>query len=110
MGKNKLRKKASQQKRVIIWDYFFEIQKTFTDDPREVSKFEQVAPIVKQNRIEGLDIQNEIEIAILKQFTFSSSLLRMSVVCKSLGSQTFEVFTKGAPEKIITLCKPETSS
>lgn len=47
--------------------------------------------------------------AIAKQFTFSSSLLRMSVLCKTLGNGYMEVFTKGAPEKITTLCKPETS-
>ena len=49
-----------------------------------------------------------MEIAIIKQYTFSSSLLRMSVLCKTLGDDHLEVFTKGAPEKIIELCKEET--
>ena len=51
-----------------------------------------------------------MEIAIVKQFAFSSGLLRMSVLCKTLGSDCMEVFAKGAPEKIATLCKPETSN
>ncbi len=50
-----------------------------------------------------------MEVAIVKQFTFSSALLRMSVLCKTLGTDYMEVFTKGAPEKIKSLCKENTS-
>jgi cation-transporting ATPase 13A3/4/5 len=64
----------------------------------ETSKFEQMTPIVKQQ---------DLEIAIVKQFTFSSAFLRMSVLCKSLDSNNFDVYTKGAPEKILELCKAE---
>jgi cation-transporting ATPase 13A3/4/5 len=64
----------------------------------ETSKFEQMTPIVKQH---------DLEIAIVKQFTFSSAFLRMSVLCKSLDSNNFDVYTKGAPEKIVELCKAE---
>ncbi len=69
-------------------------------------KFEQVVPVVKQN---NFNEDNNLEIAIIKQFTFSSSLLRMSVLCKTLNSDCLDVFTKGAPEKISELCRPETS-
>lgn len=48
------------------------------------------------------------EIGIIRQFTFSSSLQRMSVIVRMLGSQHFDLFAKGAPEKIIQLSKPDT--
>jgi magnesium-transporting ATPase (P-type) len=70
-------------------------------------KFEQVTPIVKQNK--SYSNGECVEIAIVKQFTFSSSMLRMSVLCKTLNSKHMDVYTKGAPEKIIELCKKETS-
>jgi magnesium-transporting ATPase (P-type) len=63
-------------------------------------KFEQMTPIVRSD--------DEQEIAIAKQFTFSSSVLRMSVICKSLNQDHMDVYTKGAPEKIVELCLPET--
>jgi magnesium-transporting ATPase (P-type) len=74
-----------------------------------------VTPVVKQFRgggsgtINGRESPPGIEIAIAKQFTFSSSMLRMSVICKTLNSAHMDVYTKGAPEKIAELCRPETS-
>ena len=70
-------------------------------------KFEQMTPVVKQNKVYGKN--SDLEIAIAKQFTFSSSLLRMSVLCKSLDRKNMNVYTKGAPEKIVELCKPNSS-
>ena len=81
---------------------------SFYDDPSGPSKFEQVTPFVRQNQETGSSGQI-MEIAIAKQFTFSSSLLRMSVLCKTYGSECMEVFVKGAPEKITTLCISATS-
>jgi cation-transporting ATPase 13A2 len=81
---------------------------TFVDEPvAGSSKFEQVTPFVKKPKRTGSLMPDE-EIAIVKQFTFSSSFLRMSVLCKALGSDCMEVYTKGAPEKIIELCKSHT--
>lgn len=68
-------------------------------------KFEQVTPVVKQSK---KDNDNPIEIAIVKQFTFSSSVLRMSVLCRALDRNYMDVYTKGAPEKIVELCRKET--
>ena len=45
-----------------------------------------------------------LELGIIRQLTFSSSLARMSVVTRQLGGDHFTVFTKGAPEKLETLC------
>ena len=48
------------------------------------------------------------EVGILRQFTFSSSLQRMSVIARTLGSAQFDLYAKGAPEMIASLSKPET--
>merc|ERR1719195_1122274 len=40
------------------------------------------------------------EIGITRQFPFSSTLARMSVIVRRLGSRNFTIFTKGAPEKL----------
>ena len=76
---------------------------SFIDEqlPSISHSFEQMTPIVRQ--------PNGLEIAIVKQFTFSSSLLRMSVLCKTKNDDHLEVYAKGAPEKIIDLCRQQTS-
>ncbi len=48
------------------------------------------------------------EIGVLRQFTFSSRLQRMSVIARTLGSQHFDLYAKGAPEMIASLSRPET--
>ena len=69
-------------------------------------RFEQESPVVKQSRN---GVATGTEIAVIKQFTFSASLLRMSVLCQALGEDHLFVTAKGAPEKIKELCRPETS-
>lgn len=52
---------------------------------------------------------NEIsEIGIVQQYQFSSSLQRMSVVIRILGSDIYKAYTKGSPEIIFSLSRPET--
>ncbi|XP_067322244.1 probable cation-transporting ATPase 13A5 [Anolis sagrei] len=46
--------------------------------------------------------------AILHQFPFSSSLLRMSVITKELGKDTHGLHMKGAPETVASFCQPST--
>ena len=48
------------------------------------------------------------EIAILKQYTFESSLQRMSVITKEFGDDHMIVYTKGSPEMIFSLCLDDT--
>ena len=43
-------------------------------------------------------------VGIIRQFPFSSSLQRMSVVVRTLGSPHMELLCKGSPEKIRSLC------
>lgn len=52
---------------------------------------------------------SNLEIAVLKTYPFDSAVQRMTVVTKKKGSPNFVVFIKGAPEKVASLCKPETS-
>lgn len=52
--------------------------------------------------------QTCMEIGIIRQFPFSSSLQRMSVITKTLGEKDFVVYCKGSPEMILSLSKPQT--
>ncbi|KAI8795519.1 cation-transporting ATPase 13A3, partial [Biomphalaria glabrata] len=62
----------------------------------------------------SLSIQEEnntehpFEVGIIKQFTFSSASQCMSVITRTMGENHMDIFCKGAPEKIASLCKPET--
>jgi len=48
------------------------------------------------------------DIGILRQFPFSSSLQRMSVITRQFSGSQYIVYAKGAPEKIASLCDPQT--
>ena len=54
------------------------------------------------------EIDNLNDLGIIKQFPFSSSLQRMSVIVKSLKVSHFDLFTKGSPEKIVEFSRPDT--
>ena len=55
-----------------------------------------------------LYLQLPYQLGIIRQFPFSSNLQCMSTICRELGKPHMTVYTKGAPEKIATLCIPET--
>ena len=73
----------------------------------DTNKFDLLAPtIVKpMNRTES---DENVEIGILRQFQFSSSLQRMSVITRKLDEKNYVVFSKGAPEMIFSLCNQRT--
>ncbi|XP_059164770.1 polyamine-transporting ATPase 13A3-like isoform X2 [Physella acuta] len=48
------------------------------------------------------------DVGIVRQFPFSSSLQRMSVITRTLGASNFDLYVKGSPEMISSLSKPET--
>lgn len=60
-----------------------------------------------QNRSSSSSELNvDMEIGIVREFSFTSSLQRMAVVTRKLMDKNFNVYCKGSPEMIQTLCKP----
>ncbi|KAF2362000.1 P-type ATPase subfamily V [Trinorchestia longiramus] len=78
----------------------------------DTSKYDMMMPTtVRPPPPPGLTDSDEettpLEIGILRQFPFESSLQRMSVVTKRLGDKHWDVYCKGSPEKIASLSTPE---
>lgn len=48
-------------------------------------------------------------IGIVRQFPFTSSLQRMSVITRTLGADHYDLYCKGSPEMILSLAVPESS-
>lgn len=64
-----------------------------------------------EDELENVDSTNrrcQNDVGILRQFPFSSSLQRMSVITRQFSGNQYIVYAKGAPEKIVSLCKPDT--
>ncbi|XP_055377256.1 polyamine-transporting ATPase 13A3 [Condylostylus longicornis] len=59
------------------------------------------------NSFEEDIISQADDIGIVREFPFSSNLQRMSVITRRLGDNHFNVYCKGAPEMIQSLCKSE---
>lgn len=75
----------------------------------DTSKYDLLTPTVVKPRSSFTENMNEVsEIGIVQQYQFSSSLQRMSVIVRVLGSDHFRAYTKGSPEMILSLSKPET--
>ena len=47
------------------------------------------------------------QLGIVRRFDFTSKLQRMSVIVQNLRDSKYRLFTKGSPEKIMELSKPE---
>lgn len=75
------------------------------------NKHSLVAPTIvtpARNASLGKNTNEPFEIGIVQQYQFSSSLQRMSVIVRVSGSETYKAYTKGSPEMILSLSKPET--
>ena len=75
---------------------------------KDSEKFDKMMPTVVRPRGEHkfVDLENmPLEIGICRQFAFTSSLARMSVIVRTLGGPHFTVYYKGAPEKMEELCE-----
>ncbi|KAF6029314.1 ATP13A2 [Bugula neritina] len=88
---------------------------TLEEPGEDTSRFDTIMPTVvrppegREPTVEMFPgIESPYEIGIVKQFTFSSSLQRMSVITRTLGKDFMELYAKGAPEKITSLCLPQT--
>ncbi|XP_058890267.1 probable cation-transporting ATPase 13A4 isoform X2 [Acipenser ruthenus] len=88
-------------------------------DPLELKMFEATGWVVDEDAERGTQSvlmkpgpqANKAPVAgvlVLQQFPFSSGLQRMSVVTQELGSDKLVVYLKGAPERVASLCRPET--
>ncbi|XP_046399059.1 polyamine-transporting ATPase 13A3-like [Ischnura elegans] len=75
------------------------------DEPEmsDTTKFGIGVPMVVQENHDD----NPIEVGIARQFYFSSTLQRMSVITRTLGSRNFDIYCKGSPEMLMSLSKPE---
>lgn len=74
----------------------------------DTAKYDLLAPTVVKppNSSSNVDVGGLNDVGILRQFPFSSSLQRMSVVTRKINGTQFEVYAKGAPEVIVSLCNP----
>ncbi|XP_039622048.1 probable cation-transporting ATPase 13A3 [Polypterus senegalus] len=61
-----------------------------------------------QHEMELYELPTTYEIGIVRQFPFSSSFQRMSVVTRTLGERRMDAYLKGAPEVVASLCKKDT--
>ena len=68
----------------------------------DTTKYDLLAPTVVKPKNQDLGP----EVGILRQFPFSSSLQRMSVITRLSNGTEFELYAKGAPEMISSLCDP----
>ncbi|XP_033763289.1 probable cation-transporting ATPase 13A3 [Pecten maximus] len=80
---------------------------------QEHSRFDMMVPtVVKPRQMTGQPWSTkqttDMEVGIIRQFTFTSSLQRMSVITRRIASSNFDLYCKGAPEKIASLSNPET--
>ncbi|CAJ0950238.1 unnamed protein product, partial [Mesorhabditis belari] len=77
----------------------------------EISRFDTVQPTVVKPPPEHAHFFKSTEFGIIRQFTFSSSLQRMSVIINNPHEETGKrmvLYSKGSPEMILSLCDKST--
>lgn len=94
----------------------FEATEWILEEPEidDTTKFDVIIPTIvrpKHNDIncdKNIEMEPPFEVGIVRQYPFSSSLQRMSVITRVLGAQQFEIYCKGAPETVSSLCDANT--
>uniref|UniRef100_A0A0N4ZYF8 Cation-transporting ATPase n=1 Tax=Parastrongyloides trichosuri TaxID=131310 RepID=A0A0N4ZYF8_PARTI len=76
------------------------------DDVEETARFDLLQPTLVTSKLSYS--KEPMQLAIIRQFTFSSSLQRMTVLVHNLeeGRKQLTLYCKGAPEMIASLCDP----
>ncbi|XP_052821050.1 polyamine-transporting ATPase 13A3-like isoform X2 [Mya arenaria] len=95
---------------------FHSINWVLEEAGEENSRFDMLVPTIVYPRsaMDNLSSSDDSvdppshEIGIVRQLTFTSNLQRMSVIVRRSQGTQFEVYSKGSPEVISSLCKSET--
>ncbi|WAR15784.1 AT134-like protein, partial [Mya arenaria] len=97
---------------------FHSINWVLEEAGEENSRFDMLVPTIVYPRsaMDNLSSSDDSvdppshEIGIVRQLTFTSNLQRMSVIVRRSQGTQFEVYSKGSPEVISSLCKSETET
>lgn len=84
---------------------------------RQNSVSSEVVDTISLNILDNVALVNSttelgeqgLEVGIVRQFPFTSSLQRMSVITRTLGANHYDLYCKGSPEMILSLSKTESS-
>ncbi|XP_052465415.1 polyamine-transporting ATPase 13A3 isoform X2 [Carassius gibelio] len=84
------------------------IELTYVKPPNQLLPPSVISPKQDMELSELYELSASYMIGIVRQFSFSSALQRMSVVVRLIGERRMDAYLKGAPEVVASLCKNET--
>uniref|UniRef100_A0A8C0YVR8 Polyamine-transporting ATPase 13A3 n=1 Tax=Cyprinus carpio carpio TaxID=630221 RepID=A0A8C0YVR8_CYPCA len=84
------------------------IELTYVKPPNQLLPPSVTSPEQDMELSELYELSASYMIGIVRQFSFSSALQRMSVVVRQIGERRMDAYLKGAPEVVASLCKKET--
>ncbi|XP_026077341.1 probable cation-transporting ATPase 13A3 isoform X1 [Carassius auratus] len=84
------------------------IELTYVKPPNQLLPPSVISPKQDMELSELYELSASYMIGIVRQFSFSSALQRMSVVVRLIGERRMDAYLKGAPEVVASLCKKET--
>ncbi|XP_033335964.2 polyamine-transporting ATPase anne boleyn isoform X1 [Megalopta genalis] len=96
---SKLLKKLPNDPRITL-----SRQNSMSSDVMDISLNNLDATLVDSTTELG---EQGLEIGIVRQFPFTSTLQRMSVISRTLGANHYDLYCKGSPEMILSLSKAE---